>query len=117
MHSELDSRLTRLALRHKNLVVLDAAFPSFVLPQFRQNYDQRLVSIPGRSQLAFPMAVGLAQAGKLVCVLGAPAPILHQVEPSLNIKWISSSPEGDFSDMDFVIGAFGPSLLLIPSEK
>ncbi len=108
----LDLKLTQLALKYKNLVLLDFSFQKGLFPEFHGLYEPRYLSLPCRTGLAAEMAAGLSSFGKLVLVYGVPSFI--NVEPTANVKWIQHSSEGSWAALEEGLTQFGPQVLLIP---
>ena len=110
--TELDARLTRLALLHKNLVVVDFSFERGRFPEFHRLYESRYVVLPCRTAFAGDFALGLSSLGKLVVLVGLKeAPPL---DPTANVKYLIQDSSASWELLDKEFSAFGPQVLLIP---
>ncbi len=110
----LDFHVTQLALRMKNLVVVDCSFPRSDFLEFKKNYETRFVWIPCRQGIALECAGGLSSFGKTVLVYGLKTPDLSHLDSSLNVKILLPHEEGSFEDFEAKLREFGPATLLIP---
>lgn len=110
----IDVKLTQLALKLKNLVVLDCSFPKGPFSEFKKNYEPRFVWTPCRQGMALEMAGGIASFGKVVVVYGLAEADLSQLDSTLNVKVLLLSEEGSWEGFEEKLRAFGPSTLLIP---
>lgn len=112
----IDVKLTQLALKLKNLVVLDCSFPKSPFSEFKKNYEPRFVWTPCRHGMALEMAGGIASFGKLVVVYGLSQVDVSRLDPTLNVKVLIPSEEGTWEGFEEKLRSFGPSTLLIPKE-
>lgn len=112
----LDIKLTQLGLKIKNLVVLDLSFPQNHFPEFKKAYESRLIHLPGRKEMALAFAGGLSAFGKIVLIYGMDSDDCSVPDRSLNIKLVEEGAEGSWDIFEEELKAFGPAVLLIPSE-
>lgn len=110
----VDVKLSQVALKIKNLVVVDCSFPRSVFPEFKKIYEPRLIWTPCRWGMALEMAGGIASFGKLVVVFGLNYADLSRLDSTLNVKVLLPSPEGSWDGFEEKLRSFGPSTLLIP---
>ncbi len=110
----LDTKLTQLGLKLKNMVVLDLGFPHPHCPEFRKIYEPRFVHLPCRQGMALEMAGGLASFGKLVVLVGYEGCKLEHLDPTLNVKALRALPEGSWENLEERLRAFGPAIVDIP---
>lgn len=111
----LDLKLTQLALKMKNFILLDFSFPAGKFPEFKKNYENRYISVPGRKVFALDYASGIALSGKFILLYGIEED-LKILDPSLNIKLIKYDENANWAGMEEKISEFGSGLLLIPKE-
>ncbi len=112
----LDVKLTQLALKMKNLVLLDLSFPHMKFPEFKKAYENRYICLPCRGEMAVSMAAGLASFGKLIVVYGDDCKNSTIPDTTLNVKVLQESEEGKWETLEVDLKAFGPAVLLIPEE-
>jgi len=112
----LDVKLTQLALKIKNLVVLDLSFPHTQFPEFKKAYENRYLYLPCRGEMAVSMAAGLASFGKLLVIYGDDCKNSTIPDTTLNVKVLKESPEGSWDNFEEALKAFGPAVLLIPEQ-
>lgn len=110
----IDTKLTQVGLKLKNMVVLDLGFPRLNCPEFAKVYEPRFVSLLCRQGMALEMAGGLASFGKIVVLVGYEGSDLARLDPTLNVKVLKPSPEGSWENLEERLRAFGPALVLIP---
>lgn len=109
----LDLKLTQLALKWKQLVLMDVSFPQPAFPEFKSAYDLRFVHLPGQGGLAAAMAAGLAASGHLVLLYGLEGlPELH--EPTLNVKLLVEDSQATWAQFEEKLREFGPGVVLVP---
>lgn len=113
---ELDLKLTQLGLKIKNLIVLDLSFPHMKFPEFKTVYESRFIHLPGRQRSGLQFAAGLASLGKLVLVYGSDSQNVDFLDNSLNVKLAKTDNDATYNELSERLLAFGPSVLLIPSE-
>lgn len=113
-NSLLDLKLTQVAVKMKNLILLDLSFPEAHFPEFRKAYENRFIHLPCRSQMALPMAAGLASLAKVVVIFGHEYEDCVLPDPSLNVKILRERPEGTWDTLEQGLQAFGPAILWIP---
>jgi hypothetical protein len=112
----LDVKLTQLGLKMKNLVVVDLSFPIGKFPEFKKAYESRYIHLPGRREMVLPFAGGLSAFGKIVLIYGLESDECEVPDRTLNIKLVEEGPEGKWDIFEEELKAFGPAVLLIPSE-
>lgn len=113
----LDMQLCRLARKIKNFLVLDLSFPGSVFPEFKLNYENRYICLPGREESALEYAGGLACAGKIVLIYGFSGSDCTLPDPTLNVKVLKVGAKADLSNLENGILEFGQSVLLIPERE
>lgn len=110
----LDTKLTQLALKIKNMVVMDLHFPHSVLPDFRKNYEPRFMHVPCRQGMILEVAGGIASSGKIVVVVGYEGNGIEGLDSTLNVKVLRRGSEGTWEKLEEQLRAFGPAEVLIP---
>lgn len=110
----LDLKSCQLALRMKQLVIVDTQFPSTAFPEFKSNYAERYWHVPCRESAVLGLAAGLASLGKVVLVYRQAPEEFDFPDPSLNVKLIKKSPNASWEDFEKGLAEFGPAVLLIP---
>lgn len=112
----LDIKLCQIALKMKNLVILDLSFQSTQFLEFKKAYETRYLHLPCRHTLALGMANGMAMGGKVVVIYGKEIDDLNILEPNLNVKILQTNSEASWEVFEEKIKEFGPAVLLIPEE-
>lgn len=112
----LDIKLTQIALKTKNLVVMDLSFPHMKFPEFKKAYEGRYIHLPCRKEMAVPMAAGLSSFGKLIVIFGDDCSNCTIPDGTLNVKVLKESPEGSWEQLEEGLKSFGSAVLLIPEE-
>ncbi len=112
----LDQRLSQMALKLKNLWLIDLSFPGTLAPEFKSNHASRFIHMPCRQESAMAYASGLASTGKLVLLMGL------QGEPSfsdetLNLKVLKQASEADWESLEDEVLDYGAAVLLIPPAE
>lgn len=110
----LDTFLTQLGLKLKNMVVLDLNFPSSACPEFHKVYETRFMHVPCRQGMALEVAGGIASFGKIVVVVGSDVFDVSHLDPTLNVKVLRVSERGSWEGLEEGLRAFGPAVLEIP---
>ncbi|QQR55614.1 hypothetical protein IPG41_03615 [Candidatus Peregrinibacteria bacterium] len=110
----LDTKLTQLALKIKNMVVMDLHFPQPLCPEFRKNYETRFLHVPCREGMALEVAAGIASAGKILVLVGASGLSLERLDPTLNVKVLEANSQSSWDHLEEQVRAFGPARLFIP---
>lgn len=112
----LDLKLTQIALKMKNLVILDLSFSGVMFPEFKSAYEFRYVHIPCRQEMALDMAGGMASQGKVVVLYGSNCEDCDLLDSSLNVKMIKHSENAVWNYFEEGLMEFGSSVLLVPAE-
>ena len=112
----MDMKLTQLALKLKNLVLIDLSFPQMKFPEFKKVYEDRYLYLPCREESVTALAAGLASFGKLVVIYGSTTQSVEFPDSTLNVKVLKESNEASWELFEEGLKAFGPAVLLIPQE-
>ena len=112
----IDLKLTQLAIKIKNLIVIDVSFPKGNFPEFKKVYENRYLHMPCRSASAAIMAVGLSGFGKVVVLFGDDFKDCELPDQTLNVKVLKEDEKGTWETLEEDLKAFGPAVLLIPEE-
>ncbi len=110
----LDLKCTQLALKVKNLVILDTSSPGIAFPEFRKNYSERFWHLPCGDSGVIGIAAGLASMGKIVLVNMDKPYEFDLADPSLNVKVVKITSEAVWDYFEGKLLEFGPAVLLIP---
>lgn len=112
----LDQQLVRIAVKMKNLVVIDLSFPATKFPEFKSNYETRFMHWPGRQHSAIAVAAGLASRGKVVLLYGSECEDCEPPDSTLNVKLVKESERAVWDHLEEELMEFGPSVLLLPKS-
>lgn len=110
----LDLKLCQAAQKIKNLILIDLSFPGQKFPEFKINYGNRYICLPGRSAFAGEYAAGIASSGKIVLIYGGAN--LELADKNLNVKLIKTDEFAAWGPLEKQILEFGAGVLLIPKE-
>ncbi|MFA5793145.1 MAG: hypothetical protein WC897_04745 [Candidatus Gracilibacteria bacterium] len=110
----LDAKFTQLALKIRNLVVVDVSFPKSPFAEFKKLYEQRYIYMPCKKEMVMGFACGIASMGKLVVIYGADLAMEKMLDPTLNVKLLKESSAGSLESLENELKEFGPAVLLIP---
>ncbi|MFA5854883.1 MAG: hypothetical protein WC846_01150 [Candidatus Gracilibacteria bacterium] len=114
---KLDGKMVQMALKMKNLVLIDLSFPESPFDEFSSLYEQRFLHLPCQKEMAIPFAAGMSSMGKQVVIYGAEVDINSLCDTNLNVKVLKESSGGSFEGLDSQIREFGPAVLLIPERE
>lgn len=110
----LDLKLTQIALKMKNLVLLDLSFPKSNFTEFKQAYENRYWHLPCRRESVLGIAAGLSSMGKLVLIYGDDLEHCLLPDSTLNVKLLKEDENGSWEQLTGGLAVFGPAVLLIP---
>ncbi len=110
----LDLKLCQVAHKIKNLILIDLSFPGCKFPEFKLNYENRYICLPGRAAFATEYAAGIASSGKIVLIYGGDR--IELADKNLNVKLIKPDEFASWGSLEKQILEFGAGLLLIPKE-
>ncbi len=110
----LDLKLCAAAHKIKNLILIDLSFPGQKFPEFKVNYENRYICLPGRAAFAGEYSAGIASSGKIVLIYGGDP--LHLADKNLNVKLIQTGDGATWQTLENQILEFGAGVLLIPKE-
>lgn len=113
----IDLKVTQLALKVKNLVILDTSFPDTAFPEFKKTYAERYWHLPCTEGAVLGIAAGLASMGKIVLVNMENPENFDSADPSLNVKLIKKGAEAVWDYFEGELLEFGPAVLLIPESN
>lgn len=111
----LDLKLCQAAHKIKNLILIDLSFPGLKFPEFKMNYENRYISLPGRAGFAGEYAAGIASSGKIVIIYGGEC--LQLADQNLNVKLLKIDEKTTWLMFEKQILEFGAGVLLIPKEE
>ncbi len=113
----LDFILSKLALKFKQLVLIDTNFPSPLLPNFVSLYPHRYLFMPCHDAIVLETAAGIASLGNLPLVIGANVDIVDIADPTLNIKILQHDKSCDLASFEKALYCFGAGVVLLPKEE
>ena len=111
---KLDALLTKLAIKEKNLVILDLSFPNMAFPEFKSAHETRYLHFPGRQDSALAMAAGLASLGRRVLFYGSDCENCDLPDSTLNVKVLKYRDDAVWDYFEGSLLEFGPSILHVP---
>lgn len=109
MNTSLDQQLTALAVKWKNLVVVDTHFAESSLKEFCRHFEERCFHLSGADHLAPAFASGLASLGLRVVVFGPSEDSFSIDDPSLCVKLITQFEASDH--LEETLASFGPAVI------
>ncbi|OGJ43839.1 hypothetical protein A2974_00315 [Candidatus Peregrinibacteria bacterium RIFCSPLOWO2_01_FULL_48_20] len=112
----IDIKLTQIALKIKNLILIDVSFPKGRFTEFKKAYENRYLHMPCRASSAGILAGGLSNFGKVVVLYGDGFNDCNLPDQTLNVKVLKEDAEGSLITLEEDLKAFGPAVLLIPEE-
>lgn len=110
----MDLKFTQIALKFKNLIIIDVSFPEGQFPEFKRAYENRYLHLPCRSASAATIAGGLSSFGKVVVLYGDDFNECEFPDQTLNVKILKESKDASWEKLEEELKAFGPAVLLIP---
>lgn len=110
----IDIKLTQIALKMRNLILVDVSFPRSFFVEFKKMYEPRYVYLPCKKEMAIAFASGIASTGKLVVICGADVHMEKLLDSTLNVKLLKESSGGSLESLENSLKEFGPAVLLIP---
>jgi len=113
----LDQKLTQIALKLKQLVVLDVSFLGEPLKEFKSAYPHRIYHLPSHEGVILQIAGGMASLGKLVIVVGSELSEVDLPDNTLNVKLLKRTESAVWDFFDDGLQSFGTGVLLIPEDE
>jgi transketolase C-terminal domain/subunit len=113
----LDSKLTKIGLKMKKLIVLDVSFLGEDLKEFKSAYPKRYVHLPSHQDMILEMAAGMASLEKLVLVVGSELVDCDLADTTLKVKVLRRSDDAVWDYFEEGLRTFGTGVLLIPEKE